>query len=237
MPMQFYRRLNPIKAISFDLDDTLYDNKPIIIAAELAQFDYIKKHVSQAETTTCQQWVEYRFDLLKKQPQLRHDMTLLRSHAIEQQLLSLGVNQVDAKRHSLKAFDAFYQQRNQIVVAPSVLDTLAGLANKYPLIAITNGNADIHAFGLDKYFEFALLSGQNGMAQKPSRQMFDIGCDKLGIKTQNLLHIGDSLYSDVGGAINANAMAGWINDVQAPLTNKSSLPHFEFSTIEQLSDF
>ena len=29
--MHFYRRLKPIKAITFDLDDTLYDNYPVIL--------------------------------------------------------------------------------------------------------------------------------------------------------------------------------------------------------------
>ena len=28
--MKFYRPLGPIKAITFDLDDTLYDNHPVI---------------------------------------------------------------------------------------------------------------------------------------------------------------------------------------------------------------
>ena len=28
--MEFFRRLGAIRAISFDLDDTLYDNRPVI---------------------------------------------------------------------------------------------------------------------------------------------------------------------------------------------------------------
>ena len=32
--MKFYRRLANIKAISFDLDDTLYSNRPVMVAIE-----------------------------------------------------------------------------------------------------------------------------------------------------------------------------------------------------------
>ena len=32
--MEFFRRLSGIRAISFDLDDTLYDNRPVIEHAE-----------------------------------------------------------------------------------------------------------------------------------------------------------------------------------------------------------
>ncbi|MGP1084095.1 5-amino-6-(5-phospho-D-ribitylamino)uracil phosphatase YigB, partial [Serratia sp. CY58181] len=28
--MQFYRPLRPLAALTFDLDDTLYDNRPVI---------------------------------------------------------------------------------------------------------------------------------------------------------------------------------------------------------------
>lgn len=32
--MKFYRRIEPIKAMTFDLDDTLYDNHPVIVRME-----------------------------------------------------------------------------------------------------------------------------------------------------------------------------------------------------------
>ena len=35
--MEFFRRLHDIRAISFDLDDTLYDNRPVIERAEQYQ--------------------------------------------------------------------------------------------------------------------------------------------------------------------------------------------------------
>ena len=40
--MKFYRTLQPFRAISFDLDDTLYDNREVIRQAELHFIDYVK---------------------------------------------------------------------------------------------------------------------------------------------------------------------------------------------------
>ena len=40
--MRFYRRLHPFHAISFDLDDTLYSNHPIMLATDTKMIKYFK---------------------------------------------------------------------------------------------------------------------------------------------------------------------------------------------------
>lgn len=39
--IRFNRAISPIQVLSFDLDDTLYNNHPIIKAAVQAQIDYL----------------------------------------------------------------------------------------------------------------------------------------------------------------------------------------------------
>ena len=41
--LHFYRQLQPIKVITFDLDDTLYDNYFVIRAAEQAFLDCLQQ--------------------------------------------------------------------------------------------------------------------------------------------------------------------------------------------------
>ena len=50
--MRFYRPLGPVKAMTFDLDDTLYDNGPVIRAAEVSLQDYIVKHYPRTAQLT-----------------------------------------------------------------------------------------------------------------------------------------------------------------------------------------
>lgn len=38
--MHFYRRLQRPAALTFDLDDTLYDNHPVIVRSEQAALDF-----------------------------------------------------------------------------------------------------------------------------------------------------------------------------------------------------
>ena len=42
--MKFYRQLGSIKAMTFDLDDTLYDNRPIIRHVEEQMVAWLFSH-------------------------------------------------------------------------------------------------------------------------------------------------------------------------------------------------
>ncbi len=235
LSMKCYRRLNPIKAISFDLDDTLYENWPIIAAAEQAQMDFLhQKRPSTAQTTNVD-WVNFKHQVLNRQPELRHNITQLRGQSIYLQLLALGENEDNAERLSQQAFEVFHQRRIKVTIKTPIIEFLRQLAKHYPLIALTNGNACIKTMGLGDIFDFAILAGEHGVEQKPSRQMFDCAAAKLGLNNENILHIGDSQPSDVQGALNANCMAVWYNPSQKAATNGSGLPHIEISEIEQLS--
>ena len=46
--MQFFRPINHVDAMTFDLDDTLYDNEPIIRQAEQALQAHMAKHHKKA---------------------------------------------------------------------------------------------------------------------------------------------------------------------------------------------
>lgn len=233
--MRCYRRLNPIKAISFDLDDTLYNNWPIIEKAEQAQLKFLQQNVPQAHNTNSADWLRSRHLLLNERPELRHDIGQLRQQGIYCQLRELGLNQSDAQNISLQAFTVFHQQRIKVVIDAEVINLLCQLAEHYPLIALTNGNACINAMGLGEVFQFAILAGDDGIQQKPSRQMFDVAAQQLSLQTSGILHIGDSLTSDVQGALNAGAMAVWYNPNNSRLNSNTPLPHLQINHLSQLN--
>ena len=54
--MKFYRPLKPFKAISFDLDDTLYDNRPIIKKAEKDFIVYLNETYAELSELNAHQW-------------------------------------------------------------------------------------------------------------------------------------------------------------------------------------
>ena len=47
--MKFYRTLMPFQVISFDLDDTLYDNSHVITTAEQKFVTFVQQHCHMAD--------------------------------------------------------------------------------------------------------------------------------------------------------------------------------------------
>jgi FMN phosphatase YigB (HAD superfamily) len=54
--MKYYRAIKPFKAISFDLDDTLYDNHSIIIKANQAIIEHLNQTYPELAELTEKQW-------------------------------------------------------------------------------------------------------------------------------------------------------------------------------------
>ena len=67
--MQFYRSLQPFKIMSFDLDDTLYDNSDVIRLAEERFLQCVQEHTQLSELTL-EYWRKWKWQLAEKDPYL-----------------------------------------------------------------------------------------------------------------------------------------------------------------------
>ena len=129
------------------------------------------------------------------------------------------------------AYDAFLAERTSITLQPQVRQLLSALAQRYKLIAITNGNACIHKMGVGDLFEFSLQAGPDGR-MKPYADLFLAAANRLQVKPSAILHIGDSHRADVLGALNAGCQAAWLDHHQSSV---SVLPHIRLGNIMQIS--
>ncbi len=80
--MHFYRRWQPVAAISFDLDDTLYDNGPAIERAEQWMLSYLRSEYLATAMLDKPRWLELKRAVLLARPELRHDVSLARQQTI-----------------------------------------------------------------------------------------------------------------------------------------------------------
>lgn len=234
--MQIYRRLPLIKALSFDLDDTLYDNQPIIHNVEKQMVTWLHTHHPISANYTLEQWGQLKFELVENDPNLKHDVTLWRQTQIEQGLIRLGYTEEEASKAAKEGIQHALWLRNQIDVPEESHRTLQLLSEHFPLVAITNGNADVNQIGLDQYFDLVLRAGPDGRS-KPARDMFQTASAHLGLKAENILHVGDHLISDVSGAKRWGFSACWINTTDLTLAETKSvdtLPDVEISQISEL---
>ncbi|WP_185843658.1 HAD-IA family hydrolase [Pseudoalteromonas luteoviolacea] len=230
--MRFNRAITPVKVLSFDLDDTLYNNHPIILNAISAMQDYLQS-IPEWANKEGDYWLECRRHVGATQPHLQDDVTTWRKVALKFGMSQLGLTNDEITRHSTNAYQAFADARSNITVADSVLALLQKLAKKYTLIAITNGNVEVDKFNLAGVFERVYLAGPDGRA-KPDAALFQRACQDLAVKPAQILHIGDSLDTDVQGANLAGCQSIWLNNQQTTYTYKG-LADIEISDIHQLS--
>jgi len=232
--MRFNRRLKSFSAISFDLDDTLYNNTPVMLATDEKMVSYFTEKLPQLHSGTYNYyfWFTFREQVLQQQPALEHDVGELRLQSYCLGLISLGFEKQTAKQMAKEALAYFVEERSNFSVPQSIHQLLSKLKQRWPLVAISNGNVDTSKIGLDDYFVEVYHAG-NGLKQKPSKDMFQVACQKLALSPQAVLHVGDCGRSDVYGAIKSGCQSAWLSCYQVgkPI---SILPTIELSDIVEL---
>jgi len=234
--MHFFRHISAIKAITFDLDDTLYNNRPVIKKLDIEFYQWFSHHYPVSRTRDIHWWLQVKRTLLRDHPELAHDVTLWRYRQIEMGLKLLGYNDQKATIAAEVAITEVLRLRNQIQISKSTHDVLSKLSNTLPLVAISNGNADPHKIGLSSYFQLILRAGPDGRA-KPYPDMFDTACHHLGFDAYSILHVGDHGQTDVLGARNYGMCSCWFNDQNRNTRTDiklSVLPDVEISHLREL---
>lgn len=235
--MHFYRPLRPFFALTFDLDDTLYDNRPVIDRTERESAAFLQQYHPALKHLDAGYFQRIRADLRRQDPDIYHDVTRWRWRAIEQGMLNQGLDALTARQGADAAMANFARWRSDIDVPQATHSTLRALSARWPLVAITNGNASPEACGLGDYFCFVLRAGPDGRA-KPFRDMYLRAALKLGLPPENILHVGDDLTADVTGAIGSGLQACWINDRGCSIIQAADarlLPHIEISRLASLT--
>jgi len=235
--MKFYRRLKPIKAMSFDLDDTLYDNYPVVRRAEAWMHMHLRSQYPHITHLDESGWLQLKRHVIHQQPSLIHDVSAIRVACLTALFLRHGYSEQDAKSVAHRIFTQVLAVRSDFIVPENTFAVLSRLADKIPLIAVTNGNVDTDKIGLTPYFSAVIKPG-NGLRMKPYPDLFSLAAKQLDVSPQNILHVGDHLKSDVAGAVTNGFMAAWFNDQQKSLmtSNKAThLPDIEITHLDELT--
>ena len=233
--MRIYKALSPIKALSFDLDDTLYPNSDVISKAELAMQRRLRQVLGDVGYNQPDYWWQQRKVLAAVQPDIRHDVSRWRLLALEHGLTSQGISSCEAAELAELAMSAFLTARTDVQLAANIRPLLEQLASRYPLVAITNGNADIQQMGIGDLFQFALRAGPDGR-MKPYPDLFLNAARRLQVEPCEIMHIGDHSKSDVLGALTAGCQSAWLNLTPGSVKALKTLPHLEISDVLELKN-
>jgi HAD superfamily hydrolase (TIGR01549 family) len=136
------------------------------------------------------------------------------------------------------AFEAFFEARQQVDLFADVLPALGRLSARWPIVALSNGNADVHRVpGLGRYFHAAVSARDLGLA-KPDPASFAAACARAAAEPGRTLHIGDDAALDIDGALDAGLQAAWVCRPGLPSADLAprGRPHHVVASLAELAD-
>jgi FMN hydrolase / 5-amino-6-(5-phospho-D-ribitylamino)uracil phosphatase len=228
--------ISRIRAISFDLDDTLWPIWPVIERAEKALLAWLSEHAPMtaalfASPSALREIREYMHAvILKTKPEIAHDLSAIRKESIRLALYRAGDNPLLADQ----AFAVFFAERNRVEFYDDALPAVRALAKRYPLISISNGNAQLDQVGLQPYFKAALSATGFGIA-KPDVRIFHEAARLAGVQPQEVLHVGDDAALDVLGALDAGMQTVWLNRQDKLWPHEYAQPTLEVASLAELT--
>ena len=223
----------PVRAITLDLDDTLWPIAPAIERAEAALDAWLARRLPHAAGFwTREERNRLRARVDRERPELAHDMTAQRQWMLERMLQASGADAALAE----DAYEAYFAARCEVEHYADSVPALERLAARVPLAALSNGNACLTRIGLIHLFRFQLGAREHGAA-KPDPGIFHAACAQLGLAPGEVLHVGDDAEMDVVGAHRAGLRSCWLNREGRAWPRHDVRPDLEFADLAALADW
>lgn len=229
-----------MKAVIFDIDDTLYDQ---IVPFKNALRESLPQVSKELENKLYAVYIKFRYYSDKV------------FHLTEEGSLSLDDMRVYRIKEALKDFDrvittkeAKYFQKTyrfnqgKLVIKEEMIDLITELqASHITLGILTNGPTDhqkakIKQLGLTHIIpkENIFISGELGLA-KPNREVFQHIETCLEKTNDQLIYIGDSYENDVVGAKSSDWTCIWLNKYGKDIREEAIQPDIELVDDTQIS--
>lgn len=219
-----------IRALTLDLDDTLWPIEPVVLRAEAELDAWLARHCPEvAAAWPIEAMRALRTRVHADNPELAHDFTALRKLSLAHVFEPFGHGEELVER----AFEVFYAARNRVELYPDAGPALQRLAGRFPIASLSNGNADLHRIGLGEYFVATVTARTVGVG-KPHPRIFERAVACLGLPAAQVAHVGDDPLLDVQGAQRAGLVAVWLNRSGAawPLPRPPDIEIAELGALE-----
>lgn len=224
--------ISRIQAITLDLDDTLWPIWPTIERAEQALASWLGARAPRAAAvfTDVQARQRVREQVVRAQPDIGHDLSALRRASIR---LALQQGQEDTQLTE-PAFQIFFAERMRVDLFDDARPALAFLARHFPVVALSNGNADVDRVGVGEFFVASVSAREVGVG-KPDRRIFQAAAASAGVPMDAVLHIGDDAALDVLGALDVGMQTVWVNRDEQAWVHEAQ-PHHIVPSLTELCE-
>jgi len=177
-----------MKAAIFDLDDTLYERDQFVLSGFAAVADELERRFSLPAP-----WILATLKCARLRGHAGLELqALCADHGLPENLIP-GLVEVIRRHEPALTLGS---------VAAAVLAQLR--ADGWRLGILTNGlpetqRAKVAALGLESRVDAVLYAEEHAPGGKPSRAAFDAALHALGVPSQRVVFIGDSLVNDIQG--------------------------------------
>lgn len=220
-----------IRAVSIDLDDTLWPVWPTIERAERALQQWLSENAPRTaklhESIDARRAIRAQLDASR--PDLRHDLSALRLESIR---IALMRGEEDPQLAEA-AFEIFFTERQRVELYDDALPALEFLSSRWSLVALSNGNADVRRVGIGRFFAARIAAHDVGVG-KPDARIFEAAAHAVNVGAHEVLHIGDDPALDALGALGAGMQAAWLNRTGQPWAHPQQTPQIEARDLAQL---
>lgn len=226
-------KITGIQAISFDGDATLWDFEKVMrqslghVLYELEKID-----PDAAIMLDIEKMVNIRNQVAEELKGIIVNLEKIRYESFKRTLEEIGKPDEDLASHLNQVY--LKHRFEDIELYYDVLPTLSVLKNKCKIGLLSNGNSYPDKCGLEGIFQFVVFSQDYGF-EKPDPRLFKIALDKADCLNTQLLHVGDSIMSDILGASNAGIRSVWLNRNQEVNHTEVRVNH-EVSSLLELID-
>lgn len=120
---------------------------------------------------------------------------------------------------------------------PEVPEFLARF--RYPICVVSNADQMDAEIALDRHGVKTahVITSELSRSYKPDRKIFEDALSRTGWRRDRVIHVGDSLHSDVGGALVAGLRSAWLNRAHRIHDIGSHTPDHEFADLLEFAAF
>lgn len=219
-----------IKAIIFDLGETLATGKLDAKSYRQQLLAYIRSLGYALSEKTLAKALDGMLAVMMKARRENRELTF--EELYSRVLIKLGIN---PNEEVLSHIHDIYAENFAVEPLPGATKVLQTLHKRYKLAVISNAMSQIPRLtlknaGLTKFFQLIVISRDLGI-RKPDPKIFQYALEKLGVKPQEAIHVGNSMEEDVVGAKAAGIKTVWIKNKEAPIVEE---PNYTINSITEL---
>ncbi len=215
-----------VKAVFFDLDDTLINSKTAEHNA-ICQFKKLFKIFEETdEEYFAKMWHKISVDLYEEYAKGKIDFETQRAKRVKNlfEKFNIEIDDIMARKY-FRAYLNLYKANWNLF--EDALEILENMQKKYKLVLVTNGDSKqqrekIEKTKIGEYFSRIIISSEVG-ASKPNKKIFEIACKEIKVKPENCLMIGDSYKLDVEGAKGVGLESIWLNRKNENIVYKNQI--------------